>query len=618
MVFGLRGRSGALCLIVSCISCWGVILLIGIAPLENRPNTEVRALLYTVNPIHASLPSRPSKSVVWKSKEDRLLQKTGKKQAKSLIKVRTLQAAVPDRLPRPQDLKTLPTSTRRTSLPVDEIDIPKAGMILTDDDEREFSQNVKHSFNAFLSSQIPLDREVPEFRNQECQQRAFQLPSLTASVIICFYNEARSALLRTISSVIMRTAEDLVEEIILVDDASSSEELQEPLQSVLSDISRKVRLIRLSSRQGLIRARIHGARQATGDVLVFLDSHTEVGHHWMEPLLDEIHQDRTTVVCPVVDVIQPHTLELVASPPVVGGFNWGLHFRWDPVDSLRLETAEAVDSPVMSGGIFAIHRQYFQELGEYDEKMDIWGGENLEMSFRIWMCGGRLKIHPCSHVGHIFRNERPYGNDGRGDTQLLNSIRVAKVWLDEHIDKFYKVRPEARSFDNINVTERKHLRETLKCHSFQWYIDNVYPGIDQPMSNGSRELLNISYSEKFLLRHAHSGLCLSLSEKVLSMVACAEARSLYRSNHNAIVLRSNLCLDTECPSKVPCPSKCHFTGGSQEWRLSSFDGKVILNPSKGLCLALDKRVLHLRRCNSDSKLVLWKMLDLKNKPKLAS
>ena len=49
----------------------------------------------------------------------------------------------------------------------------------------------------------------------------------------------------------------------------------------------------------------------------------------------------------------------------------------------------------MVGAAYAVDSKYFGEIGAYDEGMTVWGGENLEMSWRVSFC--RLLLLIISH-----------------------------------------------------------------------------------------------------------------------------------------------------------------------------------------------------------------------------
>ena len=77
-----------------------------------------------------------------------------------------------------------------------------------------------------------------------------------------------------------------MQEIILVNDASTMPELFQPLHEYVNEMfCDTVKIIENEKREGLIKARMIGAKAASAEVIIFLDSHMEVFNTWLPPLL---------------------------------------------------------------------------------------------------------------------------------------------------------------------------------------------------------------------------------------------------------------------------------------------------------------------------------------------
>ncbi|XP_012946869.1 putative polypeptide N-acetylgalactosaminyltransferase 9 [Aplysia californica] len=387
--------------------------------------------------------------------------------------------------------------------------------------------------------------------------------------------------------------------------------LKQPLLDYVAKL-RIVRVVRTTKREGLIRARLLGFANITAQTATFLDSHCECTDGWLEPLLDRIALDYRTVTVPVIDTLDDKTLKYTFAGITVGGFTWTLVYTWHAIPKHELDrrhsSIDPIRTPAMAGGLFSISKRFFEEIGTYDEGMNIWGAENLELSFRIWMCGGTLEILPCSRVGHIFRKRSPYKwLTSIGKVVVRNNIRMAEVWMDEFRHYYYTwINIQEKKIDYGDVSERKQLRERLQCHSFKWYLDTIYPELFNPTNA-------LQGGE---VRSAAAPMCLDGRSDTLHKTVILEAyqchgllgNQLWMMSKDNEIRRDDACYDHNGGENVIL-YQCHPEKGkgSQYWIYR--DDQTLFHPASNLCLELstmDATKVTMKECRgSDRQKWIW-------------
>ena len=252
---------------------------------------------------------------------------------------------------------------------------------------------------------ISPDATPIDVRSDKCRrQRYINVERLTATVVVDVPGTGidLKQFHSTVDSLLVG-AQALVDEVIVVASGLHGP-VATQLDYYLSSLGVSGRLIR-NAGAGQAASRVAGAKLAKSPVVVFANWRVVGTVGWLRPLLGTLAFKPSAIVMPHLNDASDPTAFVTTPERLLAEYTWPLSVR-------MVENASAVPtshglyrSPALRGDIFAVRRDFWSQLGGYDENLgEDSAAANLELSIRAWQCGsgeaaGSILMHQCSHIG---------------------------------------------------------------------------------------------------------------------------------------------------------------------------------------------------------------------------
>ena len=216
-------------------------------------------------------------------------------------------------------------------------------------------------------------------------------------------------------------------EVIIADNAST-----DGTKEWIQNNAPECRIVTFDHNHGYCGGNNRAVSYAKGDILLFLNNDVRVEPDWLHYLNHSFQETSTAVVQPKL-LSHHHPTHFEYAGAAGGMIDWlGYPFcRGRLFEHVETDNGQYDDERSIfwaSGAAFAIRKKIFGDLGGFNEDFEF-HMEEIDLCWRVWHCGYRVRYQPESVVYHLGGGSLPMGSPRKVYYNYRNSLLMLTINL---------------------------------------------------------------------------------------------------------------------------------------------------------------------------------------------